>query len=312
MSNFNDISNNAAGFSKSLMAMSDYVDGSMEKIIRKACIDKVNIIKNTSKCQMKACPKCGVEKPSSEFHKNKSNKDKLSTYCKKCNNKYREDHKKEKSIYLKQYRNDNKEKISIAKKVYRQTHKKEIAATLKRYYEENKESLSEKSKEYRDNHKEESALTDKRYRENNKEKIAAGKKKYQKENKEKIAAYERQRSIDNKAAIAEYKKKYYQTDRGIFLHRIAGHKRRALKMNAGYEIFDPKEVFEGDRYICQHCGKKTRPDYKNTNHPLYPNLDHIIPLSKGGPHIKANTQCLCRQCNMKKSNNAKGDQMRLF
>ena len=39
MSNFDDISNNSAGFSKSLMAMMDYVDGSMEKIIRKACID---------------------------------------------------------------------------------------------------------------------------------------------------------------------------------------------------------------------------------------------------------------------------------
>jgi len=34
-----DISNSAAGLSASLKALSDYVDGSMEKIIRKACVD---------------------------------------------------------------------------------------------------------------------------------------------------------------------------------------------------------------------------------------------------------------------------------
>lgn len=39
MTNFDKISDNAADFSKSLMSLADYVDGSFEKIIRKACID---------------------------------------------------------------------------------------------------------------------------------------------------------------------------------------------------------------------------------------------------------------------------------
>ena len=33
---------------------------------------------------MKNCPKCGAQKPLSEFHKNKSSKDKLSRTCAKC------------------------------------------------------------------------------------------------------------------------------------------------------------------------------------------------------------------------------------
>ncbi|HCY86594.1 MAG TPA: hypothetical protein DHV36_15780 [Desulfobacteraceae bacterium] len=33
------VSENAAGFASSLMALADYVDGSVEKVIRKACID---------------------------------------------------------------------------------------------------------------------------------------------------------------------------------------------------------------------------------------------------------------------------------
>ena len=39
MANFDNISDSAAGFAKSLMAMADYADQGMEKIIRKACID---------------------------------------------------------------------------------------------------------------------------------------------------------------------------------------------------------------------------------------------------------------------------------
>ena len=35
----NNISTNAADFSRSLMAMSVYIDGSIEKVLRKACID---------------------------------------------------------------------------------------------------------------------------------------------------------------------------------------------------------------------------------------------------------------------------------
>jgi len=36
---FDAISNNAADFSKALMGIADYVDGSFEKVVRKACID---------------------------------------------------------------------------------------------------------------------------------------------------------------------------------------------------------------------------------------------------------------------------------
>jgi len=39
MTNFDSISDNAAGFASSLMALATHVDGSIEKVIRKACID---------------------------------------------------------------------------------------------------------------------------------------------------------------------------------------------------------------------------------------------------------------------------------
>jgi len=39
MSNFSNISNNAADFSNALTALADHTTGSIEKVIRKACID---------------------------------------------------------------------------------------------------------------------------------------------------------------------------------------------------------------------------------------------------------------------------------
>ena len=45
---------------------------------------------------------------------------------------------------------------------------------------------------------------------------------------------------------------------------------------------------------------------------IYPNLDHIIPLKKGGSHTRLNSQCLCHKCNIIKGSTGVGDQLRLF
>ena len=87
--------------------------------------------------------------------------------------------------------------------------------------------------------------------------------------------------------------------------------RRARKRMVVVENISPEEIFRRDAWVCQRCGRRTRPTFKNT-HGLYPNLDHIIPLSAGGPHTAANTQCLCRSCNMKKNNRTGGDQLILI
>lgn len=54
-----------------------------------------------------------------------------------------------------------------------------------------------------------------------------------------------------------------------------------------------KYVFERDKYQCQSCGKKQN----ETNL----NIDHIIPLARGGSNDISNLQTLCFQCNSKKT-----------
>lgn len=70
--------------------------------------------------------------------------------------------------------------------------------------------------------------------------------------------------------------------------------------------FDPHDVLERDGWRCQLCGVKTPKSLRGKNQPRSPELDHIVPLSKGGEHTPWNTQCLCRKCNRAKSDTAAG------
>lgn len=82
--------------------------------------------------------------------------------------------------------------------------------------------------------------------------------------------------------------------------RRKNHVRRARLKMATIELFSSSEIFERDGYTCQKCMNPTDPSSGHNNNE-YPTLDHIIPLSKGGPHSRWNSQCLCRRCNMDKS-----------
>jgi len=167
---------------------------------------------------------------------------------------------------------------SVSRKQYHQLNKQ----AAQQYYIEKKDIIDKRNKEYQ-------AI--------NKEKISTRMKKYYK-------------GIKGIRVLTS--KIYRQSEAGKISSDKSVAKRRAFKAGVNYESFRNEDVLERDGYICQHCKKKTRPYYKNRNHPLYPNLDHIIPLSRGGEHTKKNTQCLCHQCNMKKSNKNICDQLRLL
>lgn len=67
-------------------------------------------------------------------------------------------------------------------------------------------------------------------------------------------------------------------------------------------------VYEKSNYTCQYCGLKFNipKDWNKIsaihNGFLFLEIDHVIPLSKGGSDRVENKQALCQKCNNKKSN----------
>lgn len=81
------------------------------------------------------------------------------------------------------------------------------------------------------------------------------------------------------------------------------HESRARKAGVlvMYNIKSLK-VFQRDKWRCQMCGCKVQK--KDIYADNAAEIDHIVPISKGGPHTYSNVQTLCRKCN----NHVKGSE----
>jgi len=85
--------------------------------------------------------------------------------------------------------------------------------------------------------------------------------------------------------------------------RILTNKRRALiKINGdGYTPGDIREKYWLQKVRCAACEAKIKDRYE---------IDHIIPVSKGGANDRQNIQLLCPECNRKKSDKLPHEYMR--
>lgn len=81
--------------------------------------------------------------------------------------------------------------------------------------------------------------------------------------------------------------------------RDASKRRRALKLMVPAELFTTAEIFERDGWICGVCTKPVDRALKWPDRQS-PSLDHIVPLTRGGHHVRANVQLAHLVCNMRK------------
>lgn len=93
--------------------------------------------------------------------------------------------------------------------------------------------------------------------------------------------------------------------------RAAKQARRARKSAGLIEPVSAFKVFARDGWRCHLCGAKTPRKLRGTRDDRAPELDHIIPLAKGGEHSYRNTACACRKCNLEKADRELG-QLLLF
>jgi hypothetical protein len=94
--------------------------------------------------------------------------------------------------------------------------------------------------------------------------------------------------------------------------RQAKRNRDHIKRTKGIgDMIDIVEVMKRHKKRCCNCNTLcVKPE--GYNWPNEANIDHILPVSKGGLHIWSNVQLLCRRCNIAKSDNvADGTQLML-
>lgn len=113
---------------------------------------------------------------------------------------------------------------------------------------------------------------------------------YQEEVETKRIELEEQRRLRRIAANKEKHRRYGSTHHG-----------RARYYGVPYEPVPPIFIFERDGWVCHICGNITDrnapPRSANS-----PSLDHIVPMSKGGPHLRSNLATACFLCNCRKGN----------
>lgn len=109
---------------------------------------------------MKKCCRCKRELDRKMFFNNKSKKDGLSYTCKECSKEY-----------MKEYCQNNREKINKHKKEYWQNNREQRHKYAKEYRQNNKKKIKEHDKEYRNKNKVKRFEYNKLYYQNNHEKV---------------------------------------------------------------------------------------------------------------------------------------------
>ena len=172
----------------------------------------------------------------------------------------------------------------------------------KAYYKANKERVAERIKAYRVANKEKVAEYRKAYRVANKEKVAgynkAYNKAYYKANKEKEAERSKAYYEANKEKIAEYRKAYYKAYYEANKERFLEHSslRRARKRNS---IPKPLRNCEQERQRLRNIYKLRAVISEATG--IEHHVDHMWPLSDGGPHWSGNLQIITAEENLRKN-----------
>ena len=227
----------------------------------------------------KACSKCGIVKPLSEFYKQQANKDGHSGICKGCKDiyqkQYHAEHCEERSAYLKQWRRDNpgydkqyridhREERLAYKRQYRIDHRDEEIAYRKQYYLDHRDEILEHHRQYYAAHREKRSVYNRQYHRNHSKEIAARRKLFCE-------------------AHPERARHYRETHRG----EIAAKWRRRRALRA--ETVDTLTSDQSAVILAQGCW------FCDATEDL--TLAHNIPVSKQGNTTAGNVFCLCRRCN---------------
>lgn len=100
-------------------------------------------------------------------------------------------------------------------------------------------------------------------------------------------------------------------DRRRVRGRDYGNRRRVAMLSREHEHIDSLEIYERDGWKCRLCYRKVNPKLR-WPHPKSASLDHILPIAKGGGHVRTNVHLAHLACNASKRDRGSGEQLMLI
>jgi hypothetical protein len=89
------------------------------------------------------------------------------------------------------------------------------------------------------------------------------------------------------------------------------HVRRVRRRAGSHEKFSSAEIFERDGWKCGICRRRISKRLQHP-HPRSASLDHVVPLSQGGNHLRSNARAAHLRCNISRGNRGGGEQLALI
>lgn len=189
--------------------------------------------------------------------------------------RYAHDREKAKAV-ARAWKDRNKERVTQYRKEYRETHAEEIAT----YNDLSKERQAE----WRAEHKEEAVEYAKQYRI---------------ENKKVIAQKRREKYLLNIEAVKQRARELYPRHRERMSASSKTHRATRKDLHAAYGENKRIRRLNGEGKLMTEQGHKC-PYCLGDLRVIGFNLDHYVPLARGGPHQDSNMQLTCPPCNSRK------------
>lgn len=223
----------------------------------------------------RTCKVCELDQPLRAFHLDGEGR--RRTECRSCRSlrgkqRYQDDPEPMRS-WSRSFRQRHPDRCRAIERRWRASHRTTVLAASRRYYQEHREYFLEHARRQYQRLKAEWACGGTRPSQSPTQ-IARRR-----------AYYER-----NKERHAQYRQAWAESHR--HLEAETSQRRRARKRGARVEAVDREAIVQRDGSTCYLCGNGLRPSQVT--------LDHVVALTRGGPHSQDNLRVACRSCNSSK------------
>ncbi|MGP5731233.1 HNH endonuclease [Arthrobacter rhombi] len=228
---------------------------------------------------MKACTRCGEDKPLEDFHKRKRARDGHTSYCKAC-----------KRLEAETYRDARREHD----KAHRAANREQLNAQRRASYAASPNAARKRDKAYREANAEQIAVRKRAHYAENRDRAIKASREWVEANPERVAAYRRDYYDANRGRILEEARAYQHAHPEVGWAATYRQRSKAYGFEPVVEDFTRAELIALYGDACAHCGGA----FEQLDH-------HPVPVVLGGAHTLGNVRPCCTACNLSPSNDIK-------